>query len=205
MKKSIQRTIEGSRFLGLLIVVVFALASCSLQMPTSVEVKSEGVQSNPVGSSIRASMEDDDDDECEDVEGPFQAAVVPPPPGGTCTSPVGLCTSGVLEGDLEGTYAFTATSFLGTFPVDEFTGESVIELEDGDFLFGSDLGNINFETGDFVTNISITGGTGDFEGASGILVATGVSNLALGIVEGDYTGSICSPDDEEDDDEGDDD
>src|SRR5689334_12260588 len=67
-------------------------------------------------------------DQCEATEGPFTSVLVPPP---ECTSPVGLCTHGILQGDLEATYDFVADSIVpDTDPAHPgrllYTGTSVI-------------------------------------------------------------------------------
>ncbi len=132
--------------------------------------------------------------ECESVDGLFESVVVPPP---ACSvSPSLICTRGILEGDIDGTFEFTMSASTEIPPVVFFTGESDIQTEDGEFLFGTDMGAIDFSNGNFVTHIAITEGTGDLVGASGRIVAIGVINLAMGTTAGDYVGEVCSPADD---------
>jgi hypothetical protein len=120
--------------------------------------------------------------ECKPVSGTFEATIVP------CPAP--LCTAGALTGGLTSSYAFTMTSAVQEGPVLTFTGGSTITNTFGDAqLFGADTGWINFATGQFQTTVNIVGGTKQYDGASGQLVATG--NLTPTGTAGTYTGEIC--------------
>ena len=139
--------------------------------------------------------------ECVPVNGHIDSQQVLPPPFGTCTSPVGLCTSGTFIGGIQGNFNFTATSFIPspepTIPsVFLFTGLTVIQTKDGDSLFGSNAGSIDFNPfgdGHFADLITFTGGTGSLAGASGHIVAFGNVNFATGVSTSDYKGELCTP------------
>ena len=65
---------------------------------------------------------------CQEFSGDFTSTLIPPP---TCQSPVGLCTHGVLTGDIEGTYDFVMTELVcGTDPDNPdlctYAGDSVV-------------------------------------------------------------------------------
>jgi hypothetical protein len=133
---------------------------------------------------------------CRKVHGKFTSVPVAPP---TCTSPVGLCTSGKLTGSLNGgTYAFTMNT-LNTVPESEaqfvafFSGISTVTTRSGRVIRGVDTGAMNLNppgtigSGKFSTLLSFT------QGASGHLHIRGTLDLATGNASGDYKGEICSP------------
>ncbi len=86
-------------------------------------------------------------------------------------------------------------SFIGNlfniFPTDPLTRGTVSEVvwhtDEGD-VFGTDLGVIDFRTFNFASLTTITGGTGKWEGASGLVINGGAAN---GTVE--MSGQICTP------------
>jgi hypothetical protein len=125
--------------------------------------------------------------ECKPVSGTFSAVNVFPP---ECLSPVGFCTRGTLTGDLAASYEFTQLTANVVFPIVTFTGQSTISRLHGDAqLFGQDTGTIDLAAGTFTTIVNIVGGTKQYEGATGQIVATG--NLTATGTEGTYTGEIC--------------
>jgi hypothetical protein len=120
--------------------------------------------------------------ECKPVSGTFEATIVP------CPAP--LCTAGALTGSLTSSYAFTMTSASQEGPLLSFTGEStIVNTFGGAELYGADTGWINFATGQFETTVNIVGGTKQYDGASGQLVATG--NLTPTGTVGTYAGEVC--------------
>ena len=127
--------------------------------------------------------------DCRYVEGSFSSSVVPPP---YCESPVGLCTAGMLEGDIDASYEFNAQTLEspGLPYISVFTGQSLIVTEDGG-IYSNDAGDIDFSTGDFYNVITISGGDGDWEEARGELVAVGILDFATGVVSGTYAGMLC--------------
>jgi hypothetical protein len=136
------------------------------------------------------------DGDCKATDGPFTSSLVPPP---TCTSPVGLCTHGILHDDLDATYDFT---FQTLVPAGDpahpsrmfYTGQSVITMnKSGAKMFSNDHGYIDFNPAGlspFVTTVMLYAGD---KGASsnGVIVAQGMLNLSTGNAVGSYTGALC--------------
>jgi hypothetical protein len=92
---------------------------------------------------------------------------------GSCTSPVQICTVGRLSGGLNGDLEFTMTSLTPTNPAGTlfFTAQSTIHTRDGD-VSCTDSGSFNTapgSDGEGVHLCEITGGTGEFAGATGYL------------------------------------
>jgi hypothetical protein len=134
------------------------------------------------------------DDPCRKVRGTFASVPVAPP---TCTSAVGICTSGELTGTLRGATYFFTMNTLGTVPdpdaqfVSFFTGLSAVTTRSGKVMHGVDTGAMNLMppgtigSGEFSTLLSFT------EGGTGFLHIRGTLDLATGNVSGDYQGEIC--------------
>lgn len=137
------------------------------------------------------------DSGCVAVSGPFETTQVYPP---ECTSATGLCTHGVLHGDIVGTYDFSMDSLAPALdPADPtlfvFTGTSLIETADGT-MTAHDTGRLWYNVlapSPFETIVNIDGGSGAYEGASGRLVATGELDFSTGRGVGTYTGDVCAP------------
>jgi hypothetical protein len=132
-------------------------------------------------------------DDCDDVEGPFSSVLVT----AGCASPVGICTHGLLTGDLVATYDFTMLTLVPD-PADPtaelYTGTSVITTSDGSKLFTKDTGIIypGSVPAPFVTTANLVSGTGMFQNVcGGKIVASGKLNFATGQAVGTYTGQIC--------------
>lgn len=133
---------------------------------------------------------------CKPLHGHFTSMPVPPP---DCTSPVYFCTAGDLWGGLHGGYAFTMLSAMPspepTTPgVNWFSGVSLITLEDGGSLVGTDNGVVDlnpFGTGKMSSLITITDGADGFEGATGYLQLRGELSFVTGGVSGEYFGEVC--------------
>ncbi|MBW3663193.1 MAG: hypothetical protein KY469_08855 [Actinobacteria bacterium] len=134
----------------------------------------------------------------EPWEGTFEAEPVHPP---ECTSPVGICTRGVLHdadtGKAVAIYEFTMLTMRpsGKGAEVDFTGESVLTKLTGapGFLFAEDEGSFTPNaTGPspFVTRVHIVGGTGSYQDATGSLTATGELDTTSGETSGTYTGTI---------------
>jgi hypothetical protein len=127
-------------------------------------------------------------DGCKQVSGPFHASPV------ECTAGGVLCTHGELSGRLSATYDFAMHAPPQPDPNDPtrlvFTGRSVIRTRGGARLFGTDRGLIQVQSMTFVTTVTITGGTRQYAGASGQIVASGTLD-ERGNTLGSYTGTIC--------------
>ena len=137
-------------------------------------------------------------DKCEQLSGPFTSSV-----GAPCTSPVGLCTHGTLQGDLTAQYDFTFETLIPAGdPEDPFkffyTGTSVITANNGT-LYTYDTGVIhmlpNNEPSPFVTTATIIDGTGKYKKRRGEFVATGM--LQFGNATGSYAAELCKTNDAE--------
>jgi hypothetical protein len=79
-----------------------------------------------------------------------------------------------------------------------FTGLSEMTTRRG-MILGTDAGSIDlnpFGFGKFTTLITITDGTGRYQGASGYLQIRGTLDFATGGARGDYVGKICTPADD---------
>ena len=148
---------------------------------------------------------DRDHRRCQAIDGPFTSTLIPPP---QCASPVGLCTHGILHGDLEATYDFTAATLM---PVDDpehpgrlvYTGTSVITPAKGSKphgqLFSDDTGYLDPDPASpmayFATTVHVVRGTKDAKHTTGSLIAEGALNFITGAAVGSYSGELCGHDD----------
>ncbi len=147
-------------------------------------------------TSVVAADEGDDHGhggrDCRDFDGPFSSVLVPPP---TCTSPVGLCTHGILTGDLDATYDFTVQA-INPDPLDPstliLTGTSVVTTKDGQ-MFTNDTSVVQSADtpSPFVTTAVVGSGNERWTNTSGEFVATGTLNLLTGQATGSYTAHLC--------------
>lgn len=136
---------------------------------------------------------------CQEFAGDFTSTLVPPP---TCTSPVGLCTHGVLTGEVDGTYDFTITELVcGPDPGDPgdplkqectYAGDSVVTTEKGSIIT-ADTGVMHIVGTDatFTTTAAFLSGTRRYENASGVFVATGELDFVTGEAVGVYSLEVC--------------
>ena len=139
------------------------------------------------------------DQQCKPVVGSFEAHLVSIQDG--CASPVGLCTTGRVWGGIQGTYEFTMTNAIQngepTVPtILFFTGQSVVTLNNGDTVLGTDTGAIDPPPGQggFASLITFRhGGTGSTANATGQIRLRGEFDPIAGTTSGDYLGTICTP------------
>ncbi len=111
-----------------------------------------------------------------------------------CTSPIGLCTAGSLNGGIQGDFVFTAASLAPTNvpTVLSYTGTIVIHTKTGNINI-RDAGIFDTTGNGPVVDLStVTGGTGDFAGASGYLEIFGTFTFAAG-GNSDYRGKLVLP------------
>ncbi|HJU41933.1 MAG TPA: hypothetical protein VJ691_03930 [Vicinamibacterales bacterium] len=114
-----------------------------------------------------------------------------------CASIVGICTEGTLTGALKGTFTFTATSLTAsvdsaTTGVMFYTGDIRLTTRDG-VLFCKDAGAFDVNAPGAVSSVcSITGGTGEFAGATGTIQFVGTFTFADG-GDGEYRAMITVP------------
>src|SRR6266850_3889697 len=138
---------------------------------------------------------------CHDVNGHFEAHVVPPGQGHCPSDPGTFCTAGRVWGGIQGNYQFVMTGAIpsatigGVDTILFFTGRSTIFLKHDDLLFGTDTGSIDLPPGlgGFASLITFTGGTGETSGATGQIRLRGEFNAAEATTNGDYIGTLCTP------------
>jgi hypothetical protein len=112
-----------------------------------------------------------------------------------CTSPIGFCTMGQAKGTIKGDYVFTAHRFVesDTPGVVLYTGEIVFQTSQGELRCQDagayNSGELESGPGPFGSVCTITGGTGDWAGATGHIRTHGTFSLAAG-GNGDYEGLI---------------
>jgi hypothetical protein len=131
------------------------------------------------------------DSNVKTVSGHVDDEVVGPP---HCTSPVGICTVGRLTGGIQGDLEFTITSLTPAEPpgVLLFTATSTIHTTEGD-IFCADSGSFNTaqgSAGEGVHLCVITGGTGEYAGASGYLQEMFHFQGTVG--QGEYRGKVVT-------------
>ena len=143
--------------------------------------------SAPAGKASAASK-------CKNVKGHVTSHTVTE----NCPSPIGLCAGGQFYGAIRGELFLVGTSLTPTQDTPAtgvfiFTGDGVIKTKEGD-IFTKDAGALNLapgSSGDDVSIVTITGGTGGYAGATGRLRASGTFSEAGG--EFSYEGEVCTP------------
>ena len=108
-----------------------------------------------------------------------------------------LCTTGRMNGGIQGTYNFTLTSLSPVDPaiptVVHFSGLTTITTQDGDLNIIDAGGFDTASPGNFANLMTIVGGTGALTGASGHLFLFGDFDPAMGTGASDYRGEVCIP------------
>ena len=112
-----------------------------------------------------------------------------------CGSPYGICTAGRLTGGIQGDLTFPITNLAPTNSpgVLFFTAVSTIRTTTGD-IYCDDSGSFNTaagSSGEGVHLCQITGGTGEYVGASGYLQEA--FNFVGSAGMGEYKGRIVMP------------
>jgi hypothetical protein len=138
--------------------------------------------------------------DCRNVSGHFREHAVS---GESCLSPAGLCIEAeYTAGTLHGTFSGSVNSLIPSAdtPVTNvlfFTTDTVIHAElegkQGDIFVKNNGAFRTMGEGAIMDIQYITGGNGDFAGASGVLQAFGRFDGATGMGESDYVGTICLP------------
>jgi len=136
--------------------------------------------------------------ECRSVRGSIEETVLP---ASECTSPVGLCADEKLSGQLRGDASFIAAKII---PTDDTPATGVVfvtgDITIADAKLGRNQGTLtvksaaSFRTvgdGDLTDTQVITGGTGDFAGATGSLRISG--NVVGDTGAASYKGTVCLP------------
>lgn len=143
--------------------------------------------SAPAGQAAAASK-------CKNVRGHVTSHTVTE----NCPSPIGLCAGGQFYGAIRGELFLVATTLTPTQDTPAtgvyiFTGDGVVKTKEGDILT-KDAGALNLapgSSGDDVSIVTITGGTGAYAGATGRLRASGTFSETGG--EFSYEGEVCTP------------
>ncbi len=103
-----------------------------------------------------------------------------------CTSPGGFCTVGRASGTIKGDFVFTAFRSIpsDTPGVVLYTGEIVFQTGRGELRCQDagayNIGELESGPGPFASVCTITGGTGDWAGATGHIRTHGTFSLAEG-------------------------
>ena len=156
-------------------------------------------------AQARPGLASDDDLDCEKIRSRSLSSLIICPPG-TPFEGQALCTQGNLRGDLRGTFLFIGLNFAPSagmpesLPPDTIssTGEGTITTEDGTLTF-LDTGIADFDLegdGAFSDFARVTGGTGEFAGATGTLFLHGFFNEDKTGFRTKWRGEVCVPDDD---------
>jgi hypothetical protein len=103
-----------------------------------------------------------------------------------CTSPGGFCTVGQASGTIKGDFVFTAFRSVpsDTPGVVLYTGEIVFQTKRGELRCQDagafNIGELASGPGPFASVCTITGGTGEWAGATGHIRTHGTFTLAQG-------------------------
>jgi hypothetical protein len=129
---------------------------------------------------------------CHAVHGRLEIVANEP----TCGSPIYLCANAFLHGTIQAYTDFIGTSSVPTVDtaatgVVLLTGDNVFHTNDGDFFTKDAIVLATTGGGEFAEIDTITGGTGEYEGATGSITATGT--FVNGVGHGRYYGTVCRP------------
>ncbi len=105
-----------------------------------------------------------------------------------------LCTSGTISGTLSGTFDYTMSTMTATSNGNIFflEGTFVIVTSTGT-LTATDKTVWNVSTGQFNDIAFITGGTGAYAGATGVMDIVGTFDIAAGTGQSQYAGVVVLP------------
>jgi hypothetical protein len=141
----------------------------------------------------------DADARCREVRGRYTEQLAPD----GCTSPYGFCiaaryTAGPLHGTFEGAVtSFVTSADSATTDVSLFTTDTIAEVtawgRHGTLTIKNAGAFHGTGRGEIVDLQTITGGTGDFAGATGALRASGTFDLVAGSGESTVAGTVCLP------------
>ncbi|MEY4514250.1 MAG: hypothetical protein RLZZ450_6372 [Pseudomonadota bacterium] len=138
------------------------------------------------------------DKECKAYYGPFLSNT-----GAPCTSPIGLCTHGMLEGEFPATYDAT---FLTMVPAGDdsdpskyvYRGVSVVTPLDGSgVIYTEDTGVIHMPApgsnspAPFVTKAIVSSGSSAYKKTTGGFIASGELLFSTGAAEGSFSAVLC--------------
>ena len=116
--------------------------------------------------------------DCHKINTAFEGHLTGP------SSTAGVIRSGLLRGTTEfsGTFTDAQGDYVGTLVIT--TAHGTVTLQD--------QGHLNFTTGEFTDQLTVTGGTGRFAGSTGTLSDHGFVNFQTGSLATDcFTGQVC--------------
>ena len=136
-----------------------------------------------------------DKGKCRHVGGSVLTNFLQPTNPACASSFQNLCTAGTTTGDLRGGVGVSVQSISGNV----FHVQHHWVTETGDTIFVKDAFLTTFPTSDpnrvladYLKGVEITGGTGRFEGATGLLSSVfGAADLKLGQITLRYAGTVC--------------
>ena len=116
-----------------------------------------------------------------------------------CSRGIFMCAHVALTGDLAPRSEFTFTSLGHGNVMDPaaftYTGDAVVSAENG-HMATDDSGRFELSArgpSPFHTVGTITGGDGDYTGASGVIQVTGLLDFTTRTGDGSYVGGVCVP------------
>ena len=129
---------------------------------------------------------------CHSVHGRLEIVANEP----TCGSAIFLCANAFLHGTIQAHTDFIGTSSEETIDTEDtgvvvITGDNVFHTNDGDFYTKDAIVLATTGAGEFAEIDTITGGTGEWAGATGSITATGT--FVDGVGHGTYYGTVCRP------------
>ena len=132
--------------------------------------------------------------QCKKVNGKLTLQSLPP---NACATAVGVCAGGTFSGDLTATFMFAGSQFITstdtpTTSVALLTGNNTITTATGILMTKDAIVLETSGNGDFAEVDTVTGGTGEWAGATGTIRANGLFTAANG-GQGEYIGEICTP------------
>jgi hypothetical protein len=138
------------------------------------------------------------DKTCTAYVGPFVSNT-----GDPCTSPIDLCTHGMLEGEFPATYDATFLTLENAGDLNDpskfvYTGVSVVTPLDGSgVIYTEDTGVLHMpapgsnDPASFVTKAIISNGTSAYKKTSGGFIASGELLFSTGAAEGTFNAVLC--------------
>ena len=125
------------------------------------------------------------------VVGKFQTDVVF---GEACQAASELCAVGATTGNLKGAFTFGVSELQVTneTSIARFSGDATVDTNDGTLTCKNAAALQLGGDGAFVSLCIVTGGTGEWAGATGYLQVRGTFDFS-GAANGEYVGNIALP------------
>jgi hypothetical protein len=186
---------NAPKWATLVVIAVSAVVTLTIasggDIAASEDTMKEGIAVEPetiTNGEVRAASN------CKKVNGKVS---LQPVTGPACTSPIGICGTGLFTGDLKANSEFTGTSLTSTVDtpttgVVVLTADNVFHTDTGDLITKPALVLSTTGAGDVAVVDTVMGGTGGWAGATGFIKAIGTLDPTAG-GEGAYIGEICTP------------